>query len=68
MVNSVIFLGTNLNRARITEGGKLYLILDGREKKNPSAMKRYGLMGKFEVTKTEGRAPGDVSYWGFQVV
>ena len=67
MVNPVIFLGTNLNSARVKEGGKLYLVLDGSERNNPSAYKRHGLEGKFEVTRVIGRAPGDVYYWGFQV-
>lgn len=64
----VIYLGGNLNRAIVqSDSGRIYLILDGRERNNPSAFVRNGVEGLYEVTRTSGAAPGDVDYWGRRV-
>lgn len=64
----VIYLGGNLNRAIVqSDSGRIYLVLDGRERKNPSAFVRHGVEGIYEVTRTSGAAPGDVDYWGRKV-
>lgn len=64
----VIYLGGNLNRATVRgQNGLHYLVLDGRERKNPSAFVRHGVEGIYEVTRTSGAAPGDVDYWGIKV-
>lgn len=60
----VIYLGGNLNRAIVRgHDGLHYLVLDGRERKNPSAFVRHGVEGLYEVTRTSGAAPSDVDYW-----
>ena len=64
----VIYIGENLNRAIVIgRDGLRYLVLDGREWKNPAAFVRPGVKGLYEVTRTSGSAPGDVDYWGRKV-
>lgn len=75
-MNDEIYLGENLNRARNdasyreatnVNSGKypLCVILDGRERKNPSAERASGVEdGNYEITRVEGNPPGDVRYWG----
>ena len=59
-----IYLGENLNKAIVVgpEGERL-LVLDGRELKNPAADRRVPA-GTYLVTRKDGRAPGDVDYYG----
>ena len=59
-----IYLGENLNRALVAgpEGERL-LVLDGRERENPAADRRVPA-GTYRVTRTDGRAPAGVDYYG----
>lgn len=56
------YLGDNLNRARERDT----LILDGRERGNPSA-RTNAEPGTYRVTRTSGAAPGDVGYYGVRI-
>lgn len=56
-----LYLGLNLNRAR--DGQRL--VLDGREGKNPNA-DRHAPQGVYQITRTSGKAPGDVAYYGIK--
>ena len=58
-----LYLGENLNRAIEVRDGNRIAILDGREKKNPTA--RAARVGEFVVTRRVGAAPGDVAYYGY---
>ena len=54
------YLGKNLNCAH---AGRT-LILDGRESENPAAWRADVPDGTYQITRTDGRAPGEVRYWG----
>jgi len=59
-----IYLGENLNRALVSgPEGELLLVLDGRERGNPAADRRVP-PGVYRLTRTDGRAPGCVDYYG----
>ena len=54
------YLGENLNRAFNDDG---LLVLDGRERKNRAARTNVP-PGTYKVTRTSGKPPGGVMYWG----
>ena len=66
-----IFLGFNLNAAVVRDGcvadkagnGCYTLALDGGEQANPAA-RREAPAGRYTLTRTDGKAPGEVRYWG----
>ena len=62
MKEKEMYLGENLNRAVEVRDGVRFVVLDGRENGNPKARARRE--GVFKITRQDGRAPGDVDYYG----
>lgn len=71
-----MYIGENLDKANKICGlifvkdadGHPLLLLDGRERRNPAYRRGQNATdGLYRVTRTEGSAPHDVSYYGSRV-